>query len=80
MPMIKYHLFAQTKIVGGRETGVNEYTMMAGLVDKNLRIIFCGATIISEQYVVTAAHCVEKRNVNDLGVVVGEHDVTTGNY
>jgi len=53
--------------------------MMAGIVDSVEKIIFCGATIISQQYVVTAAHCLDGRNINELGIVVGEHDVTTGN-
>ncbi|XP_020294866.1 venom serine protease 34-like isoform X2 [Pseudomyrmex gracilis] len=66
-----------TRIVGGSETGVNEYTMMAGLVDKTRKEIYCGATIIDKQHVLTAAHCVENRNIGDLGVVIGEHDVTT---
>nr|XP_012226054.1 PREDICTED: venom serine protease-like isoform X1 [Linepithema humile] len=67
-----------TKIVGGEETGVNEYPMMAGLVDSENRVIYCGATIISKSHVVTAAHCVENRDMNKVGILVGEHDVTIG--
>ncbi|XP_020278554.1 venom serine protease 34-like [Pseudomyrmex gracilis] len=66
-----------TKIVGGNETGVNEYTMMAGLVDRTRKDIYCGATIIDKHHVLTAAHCVDNKNIGDLGVVIGEHDVTT---
>lgn len=33
------------RIVGGTETLVNEYPMMAGLVDAVERAIICGATI-----------------------------------
>ncbi|XP_029159143.1 venom serine protease 34-like isoform X1 [Nylanderia fulva] len=67
-----------TKIVGGTETGINEYPMMCGLVDSTMKMIYCGCTIISQQYVVTAAHCVEDRDTSRIGVVVGEHDVTIG--
>ncbi|XP_014477083.1 PREDICTED: venom serine protease-like [Dinoponera quadriceps] len=67
-----------TRIVGGEETGINEYPMMAGLVDSGKRELYCGATIISENYVVTAAHCVEEKNLSKIGVLVGDHDVTTG--
>jgi secreted trypsin-like serine protease len=71
-------MFRQARIVGGRETGVNEYPMMAGLVDFNNKWIYCGATVIARRYTLSAAHCVEQRNIIEIGVVVGEHDVTTG--
>ncbi|XP_011263108.2 venom serine protease 34 isoform X1 [Camponotus floridanus] len=68
-----------TRIVGGTETGVNEYPMMSGLVDIDIGDIYCGCTIISQQYVLTAAHCIERRDITRIGILVGEHDVTTGN-
>lgn len=34
-----------TKIVGGTQTGVNEFVSHAGLVDSGTRNVFCGATI-----------------------------------
>jgi len=60
------------------ETGVNEYPMMAGLVDPFLGDVFCGATIISVKHVLTAAHCLTDRNPNRMGVLVGDHDLSTG--
>jgi secreted trypsin-like serine protease len=68
----------QTKIVGGMETGVNEYPMMAGLVDPDQREVYCGSSIISQRCVLTAAHCVANRNANRVGVLVGDHDITIG--
>jgi len=62
------------------ETGVNEYPMMAGLVDPFLKDVFCGATIISVKYVLTAAHCLTDRNTNSVGVLVGDHDLSTGKH
>lgn len=67
-----------TRIVGGTTTGVNEYPMMAGLVGSEERMIICGCTIISTQYVVTAAHCLTRRSIPLLGVIVGEHDTSRG--
>jgi len=52
--------------------------MMCGLVDVEKKMIYCGCTIISNQYVLTAAHCLNK-HVTQIGVVVGEHDTSTGN-
>ncbi|XP_018342545.1 PREDICTED: venom serine protease-like [Trachymyrmex septentrionalis] len=69
-----------TRIVGGKETKVNEFPYMAGLVsmDEIEDEILCGATIISKQYVITAAHCVYEKNITKTAVVVGEHNVKTG--
>ncbi|XP_036145389.1 venom serine protease isoform X2 [Monomorium pharaonis] len=68
----------ETRIVGGKETGINEYPMMSGLVDAAKQIIFCGGTIISKQYVITAAHCIHNKYIPNIGVIVGEHDTATG--
>lgn len=75
-----FDYLSQTKIVGGMETGVNEYPMMAGLVDPDQREVYCGSAIISQRHVLTAAHCVADRNANRVGVLVGDHDLTTGIY
>lgn len=44
-------------IVGGNEAGLHEFPHMALLVDESFWPI-CGGTIISENFVLTAAHCV----------------------
>ncbi|XP_076672207.1 venom serine protease 34 [Andrena cerasifolii] len=67
-----------TRIVGGITTGVNEYPMMVGFVDIQLRSVYCGGTIIATTYVLSAAHCFTNRNIQELGALVGEHDWTTG--
>lgn len=60
------------------DTGVNEFPMMAGIVDADERAVFCGSTIISVRYVLTAAHCMTNRNYTRLGVLVGDHDISSG--
>lgn len=44
------------RIVGGRETGPNEYPWVVGLWRQGT--IACGATLVSSSFVMTAAHCV----------------------
>lgn len=70
----------EMRIVGGIETGVNEFPMMAALIDPVIRRVFCGATIISKRYSVTAAHCIADRDSDPMGIglLVGDHDVATG--
>ncbi|KOC70082.1 Venom serine protease 34, partial [Habropoda laboriosa] len=67
-----------TRIVGGTNTGVNEFPMMAGIVDSINRNVFCGGTIVSSRYVVTAGHCIHERKVDQLGILVGDYDLSTG--
>ncbi|XP_018051852.1 PREDICTED: venom serine protease-like [Atta colombica] len=67
-----------TRIVGGEETEINEFPWMTGIVDLNTNILFCGATIIYDRYILTAAHCLYEKNINEIVAVVGEHDVSTG--
>ncbi|XP_058795937.1 venom serine protease 34-like isoform X2 [Phymastichus coffea] len=67
-----------TKIVGGGETGINEFTMMVGIIHVPIYQVYCGGTIISNEYVLTAAHCLNDLTVEDIGILVGDHDLTTG--
>jgi len=70
------------RIVGGVETGINEYPWMAGLVlTRESTQIRCGASLVASQFVVTAAHCVGPPILpavllpGEIFVVLGEHDI-----
>ncbi|XP_047488843.1 transmembrane protease serine 2-like [Penaeus chinensis] len=62
------------RIVGGVETEVNEYPWMVSLVNGNENYHFCGGSIISSQWVVTAAHCAAGMSTSDY-VLVGDHNL-----
>lgn len=66
------------RIVGGEDAGLNEFPMMAGIVDGRLSQVYCGGTIISVKHVLSAAHCVMNRDPSNMGVLIGDHDISTG--
>jgi len=71
------------RIIGGSETEVNEYPWMVVFANKAAdNQGGCGATLISDTWVVTAAHCFFDESGDrqifeaDLSLVIGLHDRT----
>merc|ERR1712011_68153 len=60
----------QDKIVGGVEATPHEFPWQVGLFFDGY---FCGGTIISEKYILTAAHCAD--GVFSHEVVIGAHEI-----
>ena len=66
-----------TRIVGGRPADPDEWPWLAALVHKDGRGSgqYCGATLISDTHVVTAAHCLPAQfKQEDIRVKLGEYD------
>ncbi|KAF2903823.1 hypothetical protein ILUMI_02349 [Ignelater luminosus] len=68
----------EIRIVGGEETGINEFPSMAGLVNLETRELYCGASLIAAKYAITAAHCLTNRQARNLALLVGDHNINTG--
>lgn len=62
----------KNRIVGGEETQVNQYPWMVVLLYSGR--FYCGGTLINNQYVLTAAHCVSGFNKDRITVRLLEHD------
>ncbi|OUR87862.1 hypothetical protein A9Q81_25315 [Gammaproteobacteria bacterium 42_54_T18] len=64
------------RIIGGAESTPDTYPWMVSLQSKDGQH-FCGASLISNQWILTAAHCVNEDKADDLQVVISEFDLTT---
>ncbi|XP_032679242.1 trypsin-1-like [Odontomachus brunneus] len=62
----------QNRIVGGVETLVNQYPWMGMLLYRGQ--FYCGATVISSRYLLTASHCVNRFDLNQMTIRILEHD------
>jgi secreted trypsin-like serine protease len=65
-------------IVNGVNAAPGEFPHMAGLVDASSPTVFCGGTLISDRYVLTAAGCLRSRQASNLVVLLGDHDYKSG--
>ncbi|KAL3268351.1 hypothetical protein HHI36_007467 [Cryptolaemus montrouzieri] len=65
-----------SRIIHGKEAVLGEFPWMALIVysTNNGPDFLCGGTLISDKYILTAAHCVLK---TIIGVRLGEHDILT---
>ncbi|KAI1292237.1 Coagulation factor X [Halotydeus destructor] len=64
------NMAAQLRIIGGREATKGAWPWQLVVLNQHHEP-FCGGTLITPQFVLTAAHCVRRR----LFVRAGEHDV-----
>nr|XP_015836792.1 PREDICTED: uncharacterized protein LOC661375 [Tribolium castaneum] len=76
-------IFTASRIFGGMQTELDEFPWMALLEyqkPNGKRKLLCGGVLISEKYVLTAAHCVKRRvmsNAKLISVRLGEYNTKT---
>uniref|UniRef100_A0A3B3QTG6 Ovochymase 2 n=1 Tax=Paramormyrops kingsleyae TaxID=1676925 RepID=A0A3B3QTG6_9TELE len=65
------------RIVGGKEAKYGSYPWMVSVRSKGIH--FCGGAILTDRWVLSAAHCFSthsKESLKNIDLVVGEHDQT----
>ncbi|KAJ8682240.1 hypothetical protein QAD02_018032 [Eretmocerus hayati] len=62
----------EIRIIGGRPTEPNKYPWLARLVYDGK--FHCGASLLNNDYVITAAHCVRKLQRSKIRIILGDHD------
>ncbi|CAM4729988.1 unnamed protein product [Leuciscus chuanchicus] len=72
-PTIKNATNNDHRIVGGNEATPGEIPWQVVFLAKVNKNVFCGGSLLSEEWVITAAHCVEGK-VGSFFIRVGEHD------
>lgn len=63
------------RIIGGEKAQPNDWPYMAALTHPNKTTTFCGGSLISDRYVLTAAHCVVGKTVSDFEVLLNAYDL-----
>ncbi len=72
-------IIATPKIIGGGLVSPGNWPFMTALTHKNVDPIygqFCGASLVDQQWALTAAHCVADLSASDLEIVVGRHQLS----
>ncbi|XP_018598785.1 coagulation factor IXb [Scleropages formosus] len=75
LPTILPGQSTENRIVGGNEVTHGEVPWQAALIDNVKKVVFCGGSILSDVWVITAAHCLEGLDTNSYFIRAGEHHV-----
>ncbi|CAF4836882.1 unnamed protein product [Pieris macdunnoughi] len=69
-----------SRIIGGQDAtpGIAKYQVSIRVHENGTEVHHCGGSILNEEYVLTAAHCVYNEKIEDLSMVVGSHTIDKG--
>jgi secreted trypsin-like serine protease len=63
------------RIVNGVESDAGEFPWIVAIVQASTRQPFCGATLLNDRMIITAAHCIKGMfmQVKNVEVLLGAH-------
>jgi secreted trypsin-like serine protease len=68
-------MIAQARIIGGAPVKTRSWSWMVSLTNYFTHGHFCGGTILSESWILTAAHCVSKWSAADIIINAGSNNL-----
>ena len=72
----RYDVQMNSRIVGGEEAARYSWSMIVSIQDRSTETHFCGGSILSESYILTAAHCVDNETPGAISIKAGIHNLT----
>lgn len=67
------------KVTGGRPADPGQWPWMGALLRRGYPNAHCGAVLITDRHVLTAAHCTQRMRIDDMYVRLGEYNFRTYN-
>jgi secreted trypsin-like serine protease len=71
-----YDVVTNSRIVGGEEAYIYSWSMIVSMQDRSTNTHFCGGSILSDSYILTAAHCVHNETPDGIRIAAGIYNLT----
>jgi len=65
------------RVIDGIECKRGEYPFMGAIVERNTQNLYCGCSLISPNWVITAASCIQNETIDSIDILLGIHNIKT---